>query len=352
MNNRVAALRLDNQRIARSGPRRPADVVAWLGAVQAQEYGAAKWALALRMPDGTTDTRIERALDDGRILRTHVLRPTWHFVAAPDIRWMLELTAPRVHQALAYANRNRELDRASCTRATNVFERVLDGGQCLTRAELGAHLARAGLTVQGIRLALLTMYAELEAVICSGPRRGKQQTYALVADRAPRARRLPRDEALGELACRYFRSHGPATIRDFVWWSGLKTVDAKRAVDISGSRKEVIDGLTYWTLGREPATAGPSQGVNLLPIYDEYLVAYRDLDAVPRMVGPRGTLQPALIARGQVVGTWRPASNGVDVTVDVAIARRLTDLERRALRQTAARYGRFLRRPVSVTIKI
>jgi hypothetical protein len=350
MNNRIAALRLDNQRITNPGPRRPADVVAWLGAVQAQEYRAAKWAVALRMTDGATDARIERAFDEGHILRTHVMRPTWHFVAAPDIRWMLELTAPRVHQALAYLNRSYELDRALRTRATKVFERALDGGECQTRAELGAHLARAGLTVKGIRLALLTIHAELEAVICSGPKRGKQQTHALLAERAPGARRLSRDEALGELTRRYFRSHAPATIRDFVWWSGLTTVDARRGLEINRSRRELIDGLTYWTLDGAPSTATLPRGVALLPIYDEYLVSYRDLAAVPRLAGPRGTFQQALIARGQVVGTWKPASSGGDVTVDVVTARRLTGVERRELREMAARYGRFLGRPVVVKI--
>ena len=189
--------------------------------MQAQAYPAAKWAIALRMSDRATDAQIERAFNEGRILRTHVMRPTWHFVSATDLHWMLELTAARVHRALAYGYRQFELDVATRMRAASVFETALGDRQCLTRAELGAHLARAGLAAKGVRLALLTIHAELERVICSGPRRGTQATYALLASGTAKAVHLQRDEALAELSMRYFRSHGPATVRDFVWWSGL-----------------------------------------------------------------------------------------------------------------------------------
>jgi len=180
----IASQRLDHQRITRPGRGGPEEVVAWLGAVQAQEYAAARWGLALRMSRSPTDAEIERACDDGRILRTHVLRPTWHFVGTADIRWMLELTAPRVHQAMSSYTRRLGLDSALLTRAATVFERALGRGPCLTRSELGSELARAGIAAKGIVLALITIYAELEGVICSGPRRNKQLTYALLADRA------------------------------------------------------------------------------------------------------------------------------------------------------------------------
>ena len=266
MKTAIPEQRLHNQRITRAVHRQPADVVAWLGAVQAQEYPAARWALALRMPPGTTDPEIERALDEGRILRTHVMRPTWHFVTPADIHWMLELTAPRVHQAMSYYRRQHGLETAILNRATAAFERALRDGQCLTRAELGAQLERAGpmknaknatKVASGIPLALLTIYAELEGVICSGPRRGKQLTYALLPERAPRTPRLSRDEALAELTRRYFRSHGPATIRDFVWWSGLTNADAKRGLEMNKARDEVVDGRTCRGPRRGPHARQP-----------------------------------------------------------------------------------------------
>lgn len=349
MNSRIAAQRLEHQRLTRLGPRDPADMVAWFGAVQAQDYPAAKWALALRMPDGTTDARIERAFNDGRILRTHVLRPTWHFVAASDLHWMLELTAPRVHRSLTYGYRMLELDLALRNRAAGVIERALREGHCLTRAELGAHLSRAGLVVKGVRLALLTMHAELERVICSGPLRGKESTYALLAQRAANPKRLSRDEALAELTKRYFRSHGPATIRDFVWWAGLTVSDAKRGLEISKGWHEEIGGFTYWTIGRRRASGTKPGLLHLLPIYDEYIVAYRDLEAVPRAKAAWGILQQAIIAGGQVAGTWKTLVKGDERIVEVKTLKRLTSVESRALAKTAARYGRFLEMPVSIS---
>ena len=353
----AAHQRLHNQGITRAVARKPADIVAWLGAVQAQEYLPAKWALALRMPDGTTDAEIERAIDEGQILRTHVMRPTWHFVTPADVRWMLELTAPRVHRTLATYNRRQELTAAVVTRGTKVFERALRNARSLTRAELGARLERAGIMAKGIRLALLTIYAELEGVICSGPRRAGQLTYALLADRAPRSRRLSRDEALAELTLRYFRSHGPATIRDFVWWSGLLTADAKRGLEMNKARHESVNGRTYWTVGHTPARATRSRPVHLLPIYDEYIVAYRDRNAVPhtttKIVSPSGglvTFQHALVIDGKVTGTWRTARSKEGLAVDVIPLRRLSRAERQRIAETAKRYERFLGVPVSLSI--
>jgi hypothetical protein len=171
LNGALTERRLRNQHINSPGLRRPEDVVAWFGAVQAQEYEPAKWALGLRLRDGAAEPQIQRAFDDGRVLRTHVMRPTWHFVAAADIRWLLELTAPRVHRILSYYNRALELDGRTLTRGTAVIERALAGGHHLTRAELAEFLQRARLPMTGDRLARVVMHAELEGVICSGRRR-------------------------------------------------------------------------------------------------------------------------------------------------------------------------------------
>jgi hypothetical protein len=351
----ITLQRLRNQRITRSGPRNPEKLVGWMGAVQAQEYGPAKWGLALRSPAGTTDSTIERAIDDGRILRTHVLRPTWHFVAAADIRWMLELTGPSVHRRMSTYDRRLGLDSGVMTRATSVIERALGDalgeGRYLTRRELGTHLVRAGLRAGSMELAHIAMYAELEGVICSGPRRGKEFTYALLSDRAPAARSLPRDEAIAELSRRYFRSHGPATIRDFVWWSGLRTSDARRGLEMTGARSRDIEGVTYWTVGRSAGVAlRRMNSLHLLPVYDEYLVAYRDHHAVPRPPYVLGSFQHALVIAGQVAGTWSTVSSANGVRAAVTPLRRLTAAERRALAQAMARYRRVMGVPVSLSI--
>lgn len=352
----IVTQRLANQRVTGAVKGDAAKLVAWLGAVQAQEFGPAKWGLGLRLLPGVTDATIQRAFDAGRILRTHVLRPTWHFVPPADIRWMLELTAPSVLRRMAPYHRQMRLETAVFTRAAKLCERTLRDGQFLTRKELGLHFKSAGLPHDSMRLLHLTMCAELDGVICSGPRRGKQSTYALLAERAPDARRLSRDEALRELARRYFRSHGPATLRDFVWWSGLTTADAKRGLEMNNARQLVEDGTVYWTLGR-PAGGARRALVRLLPVYDEYLVAYRDREVVPHgpaMVRSRAggyvKFQHPLVIAGQVAGTWRTVQKRQGVQVDVVPLRRFTPLEHRALRREVARYQRFLGTPVSLTI--
>lgn len=348
MNHIVAAQRLHNQYITRPGPRDPARLVKWMGVVQAQEFGPAKWGLGLRMPRGVTDAHIQRAFDAGRILRTHVLRPTWHFVAPADIRWMVELSGMHIHRSMATYDRRMGLTPGVMTRALGLIERALGDGGFLTRAELGEHLRRAGLPSKTYWLGHIALYAEAEGVICSGPRRGKHSTYALLSQRAPAARSLPRDESLAELARRYFQSHGPATIRDFAWWSGLPAADARRALEMHPARKQDVDGLTYWTLRRNQPRRPVPASVHLLPIYDEFLNAYRDRRAVahgPSMVaskkGGYGTFQHAVVIGGQVTGTWRTPGQAAG-TVQVIPTRRLTPNERRAVNQEVARYTRFV----------
>ena len=356
MNAVVARDRLHNQRLT-NPVRRPADAVAWLGAAQAQEYGPAKWALGLRMSGaGTTDAAIERAISRGRLLRTHVLRPTWHFVTPADIRWMLELTAPRVHRRMSPYDRQLGLDARVMVRAAGVFERALRDGQYLTRAELGSHLERAGLPYKGMHLAHVAMYAELEGVMCSGPRRGKEFTYALLAERAPGARSLPRDEALAVLTRRYFQSHGPATARDFSWWSGLTMPDVLQGLAMIEARRLELDGRPYWTTGRALHRRPHRRTVQLLPVYDEYLVAYRDRGAVPHagatIQSRRGavTFWHALVIAGQVCGTWKTHETARGLVLDLVPLRALSGPEQRSVSREVARYGRFLGRPVSLSV--
>jgi hypothetical protein len=351
--NAIAERRLRHQSLT-GPPRRTVEaVVSWLGAVQAQEYAAAKWGLGLRMPDGTTDAKIETAFNAGRILRTHVMRPTWHFVAQRDIRWMIELTGARVQKTMAVYNRQMELDPATLSRAVATIERALADASYLTRQELSEHLANAGIAAKGQRLAHITLDAELKGVICSGPRRDREFTYALVDERAPNARRLERDEALAMLAERFFKSHGPATIRDFVWWSGILTPEASRALEMVRTHRKVVDGETYFWKGDVGAHAGRRRhSAHLLPVYDEYLIAYRDRSQVPHRTStvPSSFSHPFVID-GQVSGTWRPVRLAAGVRVEISPSRRLTSDDRRAIDEAAARYGHFLREPVTVATR-
>lgn len=350
--------RLQHQQLIRSTKKTPVDVVSWLGAMQAQDFIGAKWAIGLRAP-GCHDADIEDAFNDGRILRTHVLRPTWHFVAAADVKWMLALSAPRVHAANAYYYKQAGIDAKVLARSCAMISRVLEGGAFKTRAELAVALKKAKVPADGLKLAYIMMHAELEGVITSGPRRGKQSTYALLAERAPHARELGRDEALVELVKRYFCSHGPATIRDFVWWSGLTVKDAQLGIDAAQSvlQQETIDGRVYWSAcaGAMPRAKGTL--ALLLPNYDEYLIAYKDRSAVIDssqaaniVARSNGAFPHHLIIDGTLAGSWRREIKGNSVSVEVAPYKPLTPAQNRAVMSAVDCYGDFVGLPASLTI--
>ena len=345
--------RLVNQKLTRSSLRKPADVVAWLGAVQAQDYAGARWALGQRAP-GLTDAAVEAAFDEGAILRTHFMRPTWHFVTPADIRWMVALTAPRVHAVSAFYYRKSGLDRDVFKRSRRALEGALQGGKHLTRDELASVLRRARIPSDGLRRSYLMMQAELDQVICSGARRGKQFTYALFDERVPTAPVLKRDEALAELTRRYFTSHGPATVRDFVWWSGLTVRDAKAGLDMLGPTlvREVVGELTYW-FGSSGSVARPaSPSAHLLPNYDEYLIAYKDRGQVVPASGSEAALSIPhhLIVDGKLTGGWRRTLDARSLRVEVHAYRRLTAAESRALSAAVSRYEAFMNMKVTLSI--
>ncbi len=353
----IARERLHNQLLASPPVTTPADVVRHLGAVQAQEFPLAKWALGLRIA-GATDSLIEDAFARGDILRTHVLRPTWHFVTPSDIRWMLGLSGPRVLTTYASYYRKLELDGATLRRAMRVLERLLRGGRHLTRAPIRAAFAKAGIAVDSMRFGFILLHAEFEALICSGPRAGKQFTYALLEERVPPAPMRSREDSLSELTRRYFSSHGPAQLTDFIWWSGLRTADARAGIEMLGTHlvRESIDGATYWFAPPAGVPRPASRAAYLLPIYDEYLIAYKDRSAsyVPPSATQRRpdniAFTSPLVLGGRVAGTWRRAQ-AADGAVHVAVQpfAPLGPTARRAIGRAAAHYAAFLGQPVRVT---
>ena len=348
--------RLHNQLLSQTKFTQPSQVVAWLGAVQSQDYAGAKWALAQRTK-GLADAAIEGAFADGEILRTHILRPTWHFVTPVDIRWMLALTAPRVRAAMAYMNRQLGLDTAIFKKSNAVLIKALQGNKQLTRPELGQILQKAGVPMDGLRLAHLMARAELDGIICSGARRGKQFTYALLDERAPQAKTLEHDEALAELTRRYFTSHGPATLQDFVWWSGLTTTEARKGIEFVKSQfeREVVGDQTYWFIA-SGFTGKRSSTVHLLPDYDEYTVGYTDRTAIfdnshTDKLDARGSIlaQYSIMINGQVAGTWKRAIKKNEVVIELVPFTMLTDDQSQAIIAATQQYGKFLGLPVVLT---
>ena len=356
----IISYRLHNQCLSQTRFTDPADLVRWFGAVQSQDFAGAKWALGQRLTN-MTEAEIDRAYNEGKILRTHVMRPTWHFVAPEDIRWLLELTAPRVHTANAYQNRSLGIDSDLLRRSQAVLEKALEGEKYLTREELAQALKQAGISPEiQLKITYLILGSELDGIICSGPRRGKQFTYALLEERVPPGRRLDRDEALAELASRYFASHGPATLRDFVWWSGLTTADARSGLEMIKSQlaSEAIEDQTYWFKEISEIKAEKSPAVHLLPDYDEYGIGYLESDrkmiydhAHDRKLDARGAFlaQYALVIDGQIMGTWKRTLKKNAASIEINPFRALTRSEVKAISESAERYGTYLGLPIVLT---
>lgn len=353
----IARVRLRNHRLSGGRFARPEDAVSWLGAVQAQEYADTKWALALRTRR-TNEAAIERALTKGSILRTHVLRPTWHLVAAADIRWMLALTGPRVSARMSPYNRNLELDAAVFRRSQRAIVRALRGGVHLTRQELKAVLEGAGVRTGSVqRLAHIVMQAEIDGVVCSGARRGTHTTYALLDERVPPAAARSRDDALAELTRRYFTSHGPAQIADCVWWSGLTTGDVRRGLELVDREldQEVVDGRTYW-LRNAAAARDDDKLAHLLGLYDEYLIAYKDRSAAldqsrwVRMV--RDPFSAPLVVNGKVIGSWRRSVKAGRMTITVTPFAPLRRSDAAAVDAAAHAYAGFFGVELALSITV
>ena len=343
--------RLLNQHIVGHRFDKPGDEVAWLCAVQAQDYAGAKWALGLRLKN-VTEKEVEQAFADGSILRTHLMRPTWHFVTPADIRWMLALTAPRVNASNAYMYRKLELDSLVFKRSNAILTKALQGGNQLTREELRTALERDGVATEGsLRLAYVVMRAELDGLICSGPRRGKQFTYMLFEERVPPAGAFDRDAALAQFVRRFFVSHGPATLRDFVKWSGMTASDAGAGLEAvrADLNHEVVDGRTYWfsTVMMSRQVASPK--AYLLPNYDEYFIGYKDPSRVfdtsniDKLVFPH-----MIVIDGQIVGSWKRTPANGRVVIEVNSFAPFTKAQARAVAAAADEYGKFLGLPVEL----
>jgi hypothetical protein len=347
----IADRRLHNSCLVGAPFENPQDAVRWLGAVQSQDFAGAKWAIGQRTRD-VTSADIDRLFNEGKILRTHMLRPTWHFVAPADIRWMLKLTSPRVNAANAYYYRKFELDDAVFAKSSAALKEALQGGVQLTRTEISQIYRKIGIDASGLRLAYLIMRAELDGIICSGPLRGKQFTYALLEDWIPKAKTLERDEALAELAKRYFASRAPAQVQDFAWWSGLTIAEAKAGIEMakSGLLHEVMGGKTYWSATEQESAKSKTPLVHLLPNYDEYLIAYKDhsptLDAALLSHAGDAFMAHIIVLDGHIVGGWRRTLRKNEITIITNLLVGFDKAVQTALQLAAERYSRFVGLPV------
>ncbi len=352
----VAHLRTHNQGIASSVFKKPAEVVAWLGAMQAQDFLGAKWSVGLRLKDAT-ESDITRALSDGTILRTWPMRGTLHFVAPRDIRWMLELLNPRIIANAAGRHKQLGIDDALLKKSQKIFTKALRGGKHLTRDQMREALEQGGISTAGQRGIHIIGWNAQRGLICFGPPQAKQKTFVLLDEWVRAVPPLERERALTELATRYFVSHGPATLKDFVWWSGLKIADARIAIELAASRlaSETIGTTVYWMGKKLPHALSADLEVKLLPGFDEYILGYTDRSAVIDMAhakkiysGLNLIFNPTILINGRVEGTWKRTITKKNVTLTPNPFRTFTKRERDALYDAAERYGAFLGLPALI----
>lgn len=312
---KIPNIRLQNQQLLNPLFCQPKELVSWLGAMQAQNYSMVKWAVGMRLKSATIQT-VEEALRKGEILRTHVMRPTWHLVAAEDIRWMLKLSARRIKSANdSFAKGyNLEITDELYAKSYNLLEKILCGNKSLTKQEIAEHFCCSGILVEADnhRMTRFMVRAEQEGIVCSGEDKGGKYTYALLEERVPPVPEITKDEALARLARSYFRSHAPAVLQDFIWWSGLPVSEAKQAIYLIESEltAEQWNGQT-WYVHEACRTRGKVSGrLHLLPSYDEYLLGYKDrTDVLPKEHYPKaftnnGLFYPVILHEGQVIGNW------------------------------------------------
>ncbi len=324
---KIPNIRLQNQQLLNPLFCQPKELVSWLGAMQAQNYSMVKWAMGTRLKSATIQT-VEEALRKGEILRTHVMRPTWHLVAAEDIRWMLKLSARRIKSANDSFAKGYDLEITDelYAKSYNLLEKILCGNKSLTKQEIAEHFCCSGILVEADnhRMTRFMVRAEQEGIVCSGEDKGGKYTYALLEERVPPVPEITKDEALARLARSYFRSHAPAVLQDFIWWSGLPVSEAKQAIYLIESEltAEQWNGQT-WYVHEACRTRGKVSGrLHLLPSYDEYLLGYKDrTDVLPKEHYPKaftnnGLFYPVILHEGQVIGNWSKSAKKGSASIE------------------------------------
>ena len=334
------------------------DMISELVAMQAQDYLGSLWSVGLRLPKAT-ESDVEQAIADKMIIRTWALRGTLHFVNPEDVRWILKLIAPRINPAY-YSNAHRHgLDDKSINKGIKEVVRLLEGGGQLTRDEIRAHFKSKGIPSKGQHTSFILLKAALDGLICFGPRHGKQLTFVLLDEWIPSVKNKTRDVALAELTFRYFTGHGPATLQDFIWWSGLTQTDAKAGLEMVKSQlvQESYDDQIYWMKNGNELKSKSTSSVNLLPGFDEYLLGYKNQGSslkelyIERVKSPaNGFFQSTININGKVAGFWARTIKDDTVTVEINPFMKLSEAQAKAINSTAKIYAKFLGKRAKIAI--
>lgn len=347
----ITDIRLRSQQLVKPEFNDPKDLVSWMGAMQAQDYPRVKWALGIRLKSPKIKT-VDEAIRRGDILRTHVMRPTWHFVTAEDIRWMLKLSSQRIIAACNSFAKGNGVDIAESiyTKANDLFVKILEGNNHLTKQELEDEIVKAGILPDSPKLGYLFTRAEQEGIICSGNDKGGKFTYALLEERAPMAKDLPREEALALLARKYFCSHSPASLEDFVWWSGLPVTDARQAIGLIDAEliKEKFASQNLFVHQQWGKRIKSSDVLHFLPPYDEYLISYKDRTAAmdkehhPKAFNNFGIFYPVILHNGRIIGNWKKTVKKGDISIETSFFGEYQKPDDEQIKKAADRYKRFV----------
>ncbi|HEX9979260.1 MAG TPA: winged helix DNA-binding domain-containing protein [Flavobacterium sp.] len=349
----ISNYRLSVQLLSSPEFKSPKEIVSHFGAMQAQDYAMAKWAVGIRCRK-SRDEIIEEAVNSAEILRTHILRPTWHFVAAEDIRWMLKLTGANVMRQMAATNKQLELDDKVFARCNEIIAKSLDGGNHHTREEIMQVLQSHSIRTDSFRSAHIMFHAELSGLVCSGIRKGKNNTYALLDERVPESPSFTKEEALAELARRYFTSHGPATLKDFQWWSGLSAADTRMAIALNGQKFETFqaESSDYYVCpsGQEIN----NESVFFLPAFDEFLISYKDRSSsidllhAPKAFTNNGIFRPVIVMDGRVEGTWKRTFKKDKVIIETDFFMKVPKSRKDGIFTAAERYADFMQHQIEI----
>lgn len=330
-------------------------MVAWMGVMQAQDYAMSKWAVGIRLPSAAEKT-IEAAIHKGEILRTHLLRPTWHLVTAEDIYWMLALSAPKLKGLVKARHKETGLTPAVLKKTNSIIEKALTKHGHLTRNELLQEFKKVKIPVENNRSSHIFFWAEMEGLICSGQLKDKEPTYTLLQEWVPKKKELAKEEAIALLAQKYFNSHGPATLSDFVWWSGLTITAARQALEAIKDQlqEEKIAGQSYWLPASVAVTPKKQNSVYLLPAYDEYIISYKDRTAIfPKelhktAISNNGYFRPVIVVNGQVTGIWKRSQQKGKLLIEAQFFKAVPKAIQPLVTKAGKAYGDFLGQPTEV----
>jgi hypothetical protein len=345
----IVQLRLLSHRLRHRRFEKPQDVVSWFGGMQAQDYGWTKWAIGLRCA-AAKEVKVEDAFADRDIVRTWLMRGTIQVTSADDVRWILQLLAPRLMNQSARRLKQLELDEKTLLDSFDVLIGALENEGFQTRYALLAALDEAGITMTGQRGYHILRQAGLRGLVCFGPEKGKEQQFGLLDASASTGPEMTRDEALSKLAARYFRSHGLASVQDFVWWSGLTSGDARKGLELAKSQLTQTnhEGDVYWCFENDKAESHSPTTVRLLPAYDEYYLGYKNRDAIldsrfdSNAVSSGGVFRPMIVVDGQIKGIWKRKMDGDQMLITPILFESLNKQEKGALTAATEEYGQFL----------